>query len=86
MNQPSQSFRYGQLHSMSFTELFHLCVAIAGWKWSHSRERSLVVERATDCERRRLRHSAYAAVLLRESREVLRGDGREPTPACDETW
>jgi hypothetical protein len=33
MNQQSQMFAYGQLHSMSFIQLFHLCVALARRNW-----------------------------------------------------
>jgi len=33
MSQPSQGFAYGQLHSLSFIQLFHLCVAIARKTW-----------------------------------------------------
>ena len=64
MKQPSQGFAYGQLRSLSFIQLFHLCVATATWKWLQSRERSLLVARAHDCFRRRLQQPAYAAVCL----------------------
>jgi len=64
MKQPSQGFAYGQLHSLSFIQLFHLCVAVARWKWLQSREQSLLVARAHDCYRRRLLQPAYAAVCL----------------------
>jgi hypothetical protein len=68
MKQPIQGPMYGELHSMSFIQLFHLCVAISGWKWSRRRDRSLVVERAQECDRRRQFQPAYAAMLLHESR------------------
>jgi len=67
MKQPIQGPMYGELHSMSFIQLFHLCVAIASWNWSRNRDLSLVVGRAQECDRRRASQPAYAAVLLHES-------------------
>jgi len=66
MKQPSQEPIYGELHSMSFIELFHLCVAIAGWSWARKTNISLIVERAQECDRRRSQQPAYAAILLHE--------------------
>ena len=68
MKQPSQGPIYGELHSMSFIQLFHLCVAIASWKWTRNKDLSLVVERAEECDRRRRLQPAYAAILLHENR------------------
>jgi hypothetical protein len=70
MNQPSQEFAYGQLHSMSFIQLFHLCVAIASWEWTRNRDLSLVVGRARECDRRRVSQPACAAVFLNEGGDV----------------
>jgi hypothetical protein len=70
MKQPSQGPIYGELHSMSFIQLFHLCVAIASWKWARNRDLSLVVGRAQECDRKRRLQPAYAAVLLHEGRNV----------------
>jgi hypothetical protein len=89
MKQPNQEFSYGQLHSLSFIQLFHLCVAIAGWKWSQSRDLSLIVGRVQDCDRRRLLQPAYAAVCLHDSEDVRRepsSDGTDRISSCDEAW
>lgn len=70
MKQQSQRPIYGELHSMSFIQLFHLCVAIASWKWDRKRDISLVVGRAQECDRRRVLQPAYAAVFLHDGRDV----------------
>jgi len=67
VNQSSQRPIYGELHSMSFIQLFQLCVAIAQWKWDRNTEISMVVKRAEKCDRRRRLQPAYAAVLLHDS-------------------
>jgi hypothetical protein len=38
MNQPNQAFAYSELRSLSFIELFHLCVAIARRRWFRDRK------------------------------------------------
>ena len=38
MNQPNQAFAYGELRSLSFIELFHLCVAITRRRWFRDRK------------------------------------------------
>jgi len=58
---------YGELHSMSFIQLSHLCMAIAGWKWMQQCDPSLITSRALECERRRTLQPDGAAVLLCES-------------------
>ena len=86
MSQPSQMFGHDQLRSLSFIQLFHLCVALARWNREQSREQSLMVRRAEECDRERLLQPGYAAVLLHESGEGLCGtDGRgsRRTRACD---
>ena len=70
MNQPSQGPIYGELHSMSFIQLFHLCVAIASWKWARNRDLSLVLNRAQECDRRQVLQPAYAAVFLHDGGTV----------------
>jgi|NGEPerStandDraft_6_1074524.scaffolds.fasta_scaffold596911_1 hypothetical protein len=89
MNQPSQEFAYGQLHSLSFIQLFHLCVAIAGWQWTQSRDRALILGRVQECDRRRLLQPAYGAVFLRDSRDVRcepSSDRGDCITSCDEAW
>lgn len=41
MNQLSQEFAYGQLQSMSFIQLFHLCVTITKRNWILSLHRAV---------------------------------------------
>ena len=89
MKQPSQEFAYGQLHSLSFIQLFHLCIAIAGWQLAQSRDRSFIVGRVQDCDRRRLLQPAYAAVFHRDRGDVRwepSGDRGDRISACDEAW
>jgi len=88
MKQPSQEPIYGELHSMSFIQLFHLCVAIASWNWARSTDLSLVVARAEECDRRRRLQPGYAAVLLHDSRVAQsdRSIGHERTSSCITAW
>jgi hypothetical protein len=69
MGQTSEVFPYRQLRSLSFDQLFGLFTAIATWKWRHRLERSLVVDRARECDEWRMQHPAYAAVFLRANEE-----------------
>jgi hypothetical protein len=69
MGQTSEVFPYRQLRSLSFDQLFRLFSAIATWKWRHRLEKSLVVQRARECDEWRMHHPAYAAVFLRASEE-----------------
>jgi hypothetical protein len=90
MNQPSQGPIYGELHSMSFIQLFHLCVAITSWNWVRNRDLSLVVGRAQDyCVRRRSQQPAYAAMLLHEN-GIAPGepctDGESRIGSCITAW
>jgi hypothetical protein len=64
MGQTSEVFPYRQLRSLSFDQLFGLFTAIATWNWRHRLERSLVVDRARECDEWRMQHPAYAAVFL----------------------
>ena len=89
MNQPSQGPIYGELHSMSFIQLFHLCVAITSWNWVRNRDLSLVVGRAQECVRRRSQQPAYAAMLLHEHRIVPCEPSTEagnPIGSCITAW
>jgi hypothetical protein len=88
MNQPSQGPIYGELHSMSFIQLFHLCVAIATWKWARSRDLTLVVGRAEECDCRRPLEPAYAVVLLHDSgvAQCERSIGHKRTSSCITAW
>ena len=88
MRQPSQGPIYGELHSMSFIQLFHLCVAIASWKWAQSRDLSLVVGRAEECDRRRRLQPVYAAVLLHDFgvTQTEGSIGHERTSSCSTAW
>ena len=87
MKQPSRRPIYGELHSMSFIQLFHLCVAIASWKWARRRDLSLVVGRAEECDRRRRLQPAYAAVLLHESGVAQRERAiGSHTGSCPTAW
>jgi hypothetical protein len=89
MKQPSQEPIYGELHCMSFIELFHLCIAIASWKWDRNRNLSLVLERAQECDRRRNQQPAYAAMLLHETR-IARSEpptvGGRRVGSCITAW
>ena len=88
MNQPSQGPIYGELHSMSFIQLFHLCVAIASWKWARGRDLDLVVGRAEECDRRRRLQPDYAAVLLCDSgvSQSERSLRHKLTSSCITAW
>ena len=70
MSQPEhEGFAYGQLHSLSFHELFRLLTLLTRWhraEW----ERSFVTERASDCFRIRSLHPAYAAVFRPDSGDI----------------
>jgi len=89
MKQAAHEPIYAELHSMSFIQLFHLCVAIASWKWTRKRDLSLVPERAKECDRRRAFQPVYAAVFLHEGRDV-RGEpitsSGERAPSCCTAW
>lgn len=63
MSQKRHEFEYSQLHSLTFTQLFHLMVVMAR---AHStlRQETLIVGRASDCCRKRLSQPAYAALFL----------------------
>ena len=73
---------------MSFIQLFHLCVAIASWKWAQIRDLSLVVGRAEEFDRRRRLQPVYAAILLHRS-GVAQSEGsigHERTSSCSTAW
>jgi hypothetical protein len=63
MSSERHEFEYSRLHSLTFTQLFRLLVAMARWH-STLRLEALIVELATDCCRKRLSQLAYAALFL----------------------
>ena len=70
MSQPVQGFAYGQLHSLSFRDLFRLLVLLTRWSRSEW-ERSFLTGRASDCLLLSSHQPAYAALFRRELEERL---------------
>ena len=83
------SFPYDQLHSLSFTQLFSLVVAMARWNWILHRNESLVLLRIREGERMCRLQPAYGALLLSEhgfvASERATGPG-QIIRALDEAW